>query len=105
MSSQPESLLTARIRRKLQQRFPGSWWVKTDGNSKKGTPDLLGCVDGLFVAIEVKLPSNAGGATKLQLAVQDEIARAGGCVATVTDAHQAVQAVEEALAAPDAAPA
>lgn len=43
-----------------------AWHIKTHGNmfSKAGTPDILACVKGHFVAIEVKRPG--GVVSKLQ---------------------------------------
>lgn len=56
----------------------GAWYVKYHGNafSANGTPDLLCCINGLFMAIEVK--STHGKPSKLQLYKIDEINKAGG---------------------------
>lgn len=50
---QRETQFKERVLAELR-RAPQSWWVKTQQVSLRGTPDLLGCVNGLFVAIELK---------------------------------------------------
>lgn len=97
MSAQAESALSNRIRRRLEREWPRSWWVKTSGNNRVGTPDLLGCVEGVFIALEVKMPG--GEATRLQQEVMRRLERAGGYAATVTGQAEAVTAVAEALVA------
>jgi hypothetical protein len=51
-------------------------------NSKKGCSDLLACIDGVFVAIEMKRPTVAGRkpneATELQASFLDGVRSAGG---------------------------
>lgn len=57
----------------------GAWYIKYWAGSqytKKGIPDLLACVNGYFIAIEVK--ATAGIASKLQLRHIDKIRNAGG---------------------------
>lgn len=62
----------------------GAWYIKTHGSmfSKAGTPDIIACVKGTFVAIEVKKPG--GVVSELQKAHIKLIQQAGG-VAFVTD--------------------
>ena len=56
----------------------GVWWVKFFANSytRSGVPDLLCCVKGYFVAVEVKAPK--GKPTALQLHNCTEIRVAWG---------------------------
>lgn len=56
----------------------GAWFVKFFANShtKKGVPDVLACVNGYFVGVEVK--GDAGKPSKLQLRNIDKIRCAGG---------------------------
>lgn len=56
----------------------GAWHIKTHGNmfSKAGTPDLIACINGRFVAIEVKQPG--GVVSALQKAHIKLIEQAGG---------------------------
>lgn len=65
-----------KIKRYLKER--GCYRVKYHGNyySENGTPDILACVNGYFLAIEVKAPE--GKPSELQLAKIAEIRKAGG---------------------------
>lgn len=56
----------------------GGWWVKFHGNAftRDGVPDLLCCVNGKFLAIEVK--GDGGEPSELQLHEIEEIKKAGG---------------------------
>lgn len=56
----------------------GCWFVKffANRNTKVGIPDLLCCVNGYFVAIEVK--GEHGKPSDLQLWNRDKIREAGG---------------------------
>lgn len=68
----------------------GAWYIKTHGNmfSKAGTPDIIACINGRFVGIEVKKPG--GKVSALQLAQIKRIERAGG-IAFVTDSLKHTQ--------------
>jgi len=63
-------------------KFLGAWTVKTVTTNKSGTPDILACLDGKFVAIEVK--DTGKKANPLQLAQIRRIRKAGG-IAFETD--------------------
>ena len=38
----------------LLKALPCSYWEKTQQVTKLGTPDILGCLSGMFVALELK---------------------------------------------------
>lgn len=65
-----------KIKKYLDQQ--GCWYVKYFANSftKSGIPDLIACVNGYFVAIEVK--ASNGKPSKLQVYNRDKIREAGG---------------------------
>ena len=65
-----------KIKRYLKER--GCYRVKYHGNyfSENGTPDILACVNGYFLAIEVK--AQDGHPSELQLVKVDSIRKAGG---------------------------
>ena len=65
-----------KIKRYLKER--GCYRVKYHGNyySENGTPDILACVNGYFIAIEVK--ADNGKPSELQLAKIADIRKAGG---------------------------
>lgn len=65
-----------KIKRYLKER--GAYRVKYHGNyySENGTPDILACVNGYFLAIEVKAQN--GTPSALQLVKINDIREAGG---------------------------
>lgn len=71
-----ESTYTAKIKRYLKDN--GCYVVKFFGcaYTQAGVPDLLACINGRFVAIEVK--SDMGQPSQLQLANIHHIQQAGG---------------------------
>lgn len=56
----------------------GAYYIKTHGDrfSKVGTPDILACVNGYFVAVEVKAEN--GKPSELQLYHLEQIENTGG---------------------------
>lgn len=44
----------------------GAWTVKTISTNKRGTPDILACLDGRFIAIEVKAPGKLSTLSAIQ---------------------------------------
>lgn len=81
--SQSEKTIENQIKRYLDSI--GAWHIKTHGNmfSKAGTPDIIACVNGRFVGIEVKRP-DGGKVSALQKA-KIKLIRASGGVAFVAD--------------------
>lgn len=71
-----EKLFENRIKKFLTDR--GVWHVKYFANrmTKSGIPDILACVDGRFVAIEVK--ADRGRPSELQLWNIEQIRKSGG---------------------------
>lgn len=56
----------------------GAYFIKTHGDrfSRVGTPDIIACVKGYFVAVEVKAEN--GKPSDLQLYHLEQIRKAGG---------------------------
>lgn len=71
-----EKRYETKIKRFLDEE--GAWYVKyfANRNTRSGVPDILACVNGYFVAIEVKAQN--GHATALQIHHCTEIRLAGG---------------------------
>ncbi len=66
-----------RVKKFLKEQ--GAWFIKYWGGAaftKAGVPDLLACVDGHFMGIELKAPK--GKATELQLHTLEQINKSGG---------------------------
>ena len=57
----------------------GAYFMKTHGDrfSRVGTPDIIACVNGHFVAVEVKAEN--GKPSELQIHNIEQINKAGGC--------------------------
>ena len=56
----------------------GAYFIKTHGDrfSRVGTPDIIACINGYFVAVEVKAEN--GKPSDLQLYHLEQIRKAGG---------------------------
>jgi hypothetical protein len=56
MAAGPEAKVKNKLRKWIEKEFPGSWVYMAPGGrfGRKGVPDLLCCIEGAFVAIEVK---------------------------------------------------
>lgn len=76
MAKQAETNFKERVQRDLKT-LPSTWFVKTQMRSVRGIPDILGCVNGYFFALELK-KSAKENPDKLQQWVLEEIAEAGG---------------------------
>ncbi|MBR5823770.1 MAG: VRR-NUC domain-containing protein [Paludibacteraceae bacterium] len=76
MTIAAEKTFENKIKQFLKEK--GCWHVKffANGYTKVGVPDILACVNGQFVAIEVKAPN--GKPSALQLYNIEEIKKSGG---------------------------
>lgn len=72
----PEKLFENKIKAELKRR--GIWFVKyfANRNTLAGVPDLLCCINGRFVAIEIK--AEKGRVSKLQQYQIEQIQKANG---------------------------
>lgn len=93
--SQPEYRIVQKIKKYISSR--GGWVVKIHGGPYQdpGTPDMIVCYRGKFLAIEVKTPR--GVASPEQLATQDSIIAADGR-AIITSSVDDVAAVMDSIA-------
>lgn len=87
-----ERSLTRAIKAALD-REPGVWHVKYSaaGYGTAGVPDLILCVRGRFVALEVKQPGRYQ--MPIQKYASDRITSAGGTCATVRSVDEALAVV------------
>jgi hypothetical protein len=76
MSQKPETVFKNRLVPKLS-KLPGTYLVKVQQVAKIGTPDILMCISGVFVAIELK-SSKKGIVSALQDYNLNQIYDAGG---------------------------
>ncbi len=70
-----EKQLQNYVLKKLKQ-VPNSWWFKPTVTNKRGTPDIIGFIEGYFMAIELKVEGNVP--TKIQQYTIDQINKFGG---------------------------
>lgn len=83
----------------LRDAYPGGFFYKTHGGpyARAGQSDILGCVEGRFVAIEIKMPGKLSTVTELQQAFLDSVLAAGGIAGATTTPEGAVALIEEGL--------
>ena len=79
-SSMREASVVAKLRDAIAQA--GGWVVKTCPPIAAGTPDLLACVGGKFIAIECK--SERGNLSQIQVHTLQKIREAGGIALVVS---------------------
>ena len=105
MASKESGVVDA-IRRRIAVEWPTSVTWKMHGSvyMEAGIPDVLCCVDGRLIFLEVKhlkpgeSEAHAYGRTSVEQVRQiKRIRAAGGAACTVLDADEAVWAVREAL--------
>jgi ribosomal protein L16/L10AE len=92
-----EARIQRRIQKALREAFPGCVIYKIHGNEFQvsGIPDLVCCIEGRFVALEVKTPKGELSAVQVYEIVR--IKNAGGIVSVVQDEGEALHVVREAL--------
>ena len=81
MAKTPEGLFQEKLLRSLR-KVDNAWWLRAHMAARAGIPDILGCMSGFFVAIEVKKDAKSK-ATKLQKYVLNKIHKAGGIALVV----------------------
>jgi hypothetical protein len=79
---QPETRFKEKVQKRLKELGPDCWVVKVQQVAIRGTPDLLICYAGKFIAMELKVGSNK--ASPLQEHVLQAIRLAGGSAWVVT---------------------
>ena len=60
----------------ILKRMPNSWVLKTQEVARSGVPDILMCLSGIFISIELK--TEGGTVSKLQDYNLKKIVKAGG---------------------------
>ena len=100
-----EGLLQAAIVRAIKRRYPKAWVFHPVGGpyQEAGVPDLLVCVEGNFVGIEIKNPrpgesreALTSRVTHRQRAHIRALNRAGGTAGVATSVEEAMTLVERA---------
>ena len=93
----PESKIVRQILEALKKKYPNSYMRKIHGNlfQHPGIPDILGCIDGRFIGLEVK--TNNGKTSLIQKLEGSLIISADGLYAVVTDPDETIKEVERQL--------
>ena len=76
MASTPESKVKANVRKLLDELKIYHFMPPANGFGRAGIPDIIGCMDGQFIAIECK--AGKGKVTELQERELIAICNAGG---------------------------
>lgn len=100
MPTKPESLLTRAILKAFKAQ--GIFCFKVHGNMYQaaGLPDIICCVEGVFVGLEVKMAYRRNKLTELQRLAGEQIMQAGGrfkVVSSVLEATVFTDHVRESL--------
>ena len=92
--NKPETKIVKQIMVGLREKFPGAYLRKIHGNmfQHAGIPDIIGCINGFFVAFEVK--TTQGHVSRIQELEGQEISKAKGIHAVVTNLSEALEALE-----------
>jgi hypothetical protein len=98
MAKKPETRVQQSIRERLELEI-GGFWVKIHGGpfQRAGMLDLLGCVFGCYINLEVKTEEDFDGASVLQLDMVDIIQTEHGCAFITTNPTAAVRKVKKFL--------
>lgn len=106
MAEGPETRLVKKMRAALSDRYPGCWHVKQHGGqySQVGVPDILVCIEGHFLALEVKAPRDGESdatilsrVTPLQSETLAKLRKAGAIAEVVWDVDQMLETIERLL--------
>ena len=87
-----ESQIQADILRWLESQ-EGLWCCKVVSANRNGVPDILVCVDGVFLALEVK--REGGKTSELQKHNMQCVVRSGGWARVVTGLDEVKETVEK----------
>jgi hypothetical protein len=91
-----ESALVKKMMEHLERKV-GGLWIKISAGPFQvaGLPDIIGCYEGRFYGIEVKIPGKEHELTKIQKYWIDKINKAGGKATMVTTVKQAEDFVRD----------
>ena len=96
MAHKEESKLATKIKKAIIARYGGKWHNEHGSlYTEVGMPDLIGCVQGKYVAMEFKTPQNVNGATEAQKKQIQLINENGGFARVITSVEEAFQFLDE----------
>ena len=91
--AQPEARLSRKIMGAI--RSYGGFCFKVWGSEHMmaGLPDIIGCYDGKFFALETKMPAKRDNTSPRQVRVMNLIHQAGGIAQVVCSSGEALRAI------------
>lgn len=98
MAQKAETRLVNKIRDAMKERYGPAWkGMKIHGSAMQetGLPDIIGCLDGRFLALEVKMPGEQP--SDIQAFRLAEFSRAGATAAVVYSVEQALELADGVL--------
>lgn len=86
-----ETRLKNLIIQAIRRKYPSTqlWMYKTSDRFTRGIPDLIICLNGKFIALEIKIPR--GKIEPIQTYTINEINRSGGNAFIVYSVNEAIQ--------------
>lgn len=97
--AQRESRLSRKIMTALREQGVFCFKVHGSEHMMAGLPDIICCVDGWFVGLEVKHPETRSHVSPRQSFVHDQIRNADGYAAIVCSIEEALAVIDTVRAA------
>jgi Holliday junction resolvase len=97
--TQRESRLSQKIQKALRERGVFCFKVHGNPNMMAGLPDIIACVEGLFVGFEVKHPGTRENVSPRQQFVHDQIRNSKGRAYVVCSVDETMALVDVIRAA------
>lgn len=93
MTTQPEARISRGILDALKSAGVFSFKVHGGPTMMAGLPDIIACVEGIFLGLEVKTPQKRSNTSERQKYVHGLIGQAGGIVHVVCSVPEALEIV------------
>jgi len=100
MPRQPEARMKKKLIERLEKKY-GGVWVKIVANryQARGIEDIVGCLEGLYIGLEAKIPGKEKTLKKAQADRILQVQTVGkGASQMVTSFEQACEVIDRALA-------
>jgi hypothetical protein len=96
MAHKEETKLASKIKKSIMAKYGGKWTNLHGGIYQEvGMPDLIGCINGKYVAMEFKTPENKDGATEAQKKQIQDIINNQGFAKVITSVQEAFDFLDE----------
>ena len=86
------TVLKNKIKKMIAKEFPQVWTYFTSDIWKSGIPDILLCIEGKFVAMEIKIPPDS--LKRLQYFTLEQIKKAKGEALVVNSVDNVKEVIE-----------